>query len=84
MSESSTCSHPGIGRPRISIWRAFVLARTSSTPAGPARTISPPRWLTVSAILPSIKNASPPNIRFSVKSCSRASASRTRLASFSS
>src|SRR6476661_8171563 len=84
MSSERTRSQPCIGRPRISIGRAFVVATSSSDMAGSTRTITPPCPLAATAMLPPIRKASPPNICFSVSSCSPATSSRIRSASASS
>src|SRR6478752_291314 len=84
MSWERTRSQPCIGRPRISIGRAFVVATSSSDMAGSTRTITPPCPLAATAMLPPIRKASPPNICFSVSSCSPATSSRIRSASASS
>ncbi len=83
-SSGSTLSHPCIDRPRISMRRAPVVATSVSDCAGSTRTNTPPWPLAATAMLPPIKNASPPNIFFSVKPDSPASNSRMRPASSSS
>jgi hypothetical protein len=64
--------------------RAGVVAINRSDAAGSTRTSSPPCPLADTAMLPSIMNASPPNIFFSVTPGSAARSPRTRSASFSS
>src|SRR6185437_9951991 len=62
----STRSHPSITRPRISNGPAWGLRRSSSVSAGSQRSIRPPCPLALTAMLPPIRKARPPNMRFSV------------------
>jgi hypothetical protein len=83
-SFGSTRSHPCMRRPRISMRRALVVARSLSDCAGSTRTKTPPWPLAAMAMLPPMRKASPPNIFFSVRSDSLPIRSRMRSASFSS
>jgi hypothetical protein len=55
-----------------------------SVSSGGTRTIKPPRPLAATDMLPLIRNASPPNIRFSSTPRSEATSSRMRSARSSS
>jgi hypothetical protein len=80
----STRSQPCIWRPRISIGWACEEATRASDLDGSTRTNRPPWPLAATAILPPIRNASPPNIFFSLSPGSSAIMSRMRSASSSS
>jgi hypothetical protein len=81
---ASMRNQPSISRPRISKRRACGLATRDSVREGSTRNSSPPLPLALTAMLPFTKNASPPNMAFSVTPDSPCRHSRSRFASTSS
>src|SRR5262249_50513879 len=81
---ASTRSHPSMTRPRIWKGSAWGLRSRASVSVGSQRSNRPPWPLTLTDMLPPIRNASPPNIRCSVTPACDATSSRTRWARSSS
>ena len=74
-------SQPRIGRPRISIGSAGVIAISLSESAGSTRTRTPPCPLAAMAMFPPTRKASPPNMACSETSTPSGSNARIRSAS---
>lgn len=77
-------NQPCIAAPRISMRCACVVWTSWSDSPGSTRTMMPPWLLAATAILPATRNARPPIIFLSVRSCSPANSSRRRSAMSSS
>jgi hypothetical protein len=83
-ASASTWSHPFISRPRMTKRPAPGSAASASVSAGSTRSSSPPWPAAATAMLPLTRNASPPNMRFSVRPATPWTATRMLSASSSS
>ena len=81
---ASTRSQPSIARPRITKRCACGRRTRASVSSGSTRTSKPPCPLALTAMFPWTRNASPPNMRCSVRPRSGPTISRSRFARSSS